>query len=297
MPRHKGWKHNIGECATACDDLGASCSGFAFKSNSTGGYCYLKDGTATNSDLKSAGSSTIDVGLVTRNFSSEDDCKSLPQPFEAGGGGGSKRFTVACRKTIHLVGNTTTASAPSMRDCLGQCADQNLCKGVIYDAFLSDGSENCWMMANGDPDMFDTDRAGSVDSAILADEPAGSAPANTGAIAGGVVGGVAFVAIAAGLLFFLVRRRRRRPAQEPEAEAPAAQDAPVGRKEVLETPVSALASTSPGVESVQRSELTSGSHPASELDSRRPPAEMAGTAAQGALAPPAELPGSVRDRL
>ncbi|QKX58105.1 uncharacterized protein TRUGW13939_05226 [Talaromyces rugulosus] len=239
----------MGECMQLCLDVHPLCVGVSWNPDKKAGWsnCYLKNSQ-----------DGVPVVANTRPVSHSGLLVSLPPVDTCSGPGqivnNNQTFNTTCLEGRVGSSNFTSFYSPKLKNCVGQCATNDSCVGVLYDNSFHEGIKNCYFLnATGSastPQNFTYAELVSSDTSASGASPSTSAGAtptqssdgssdssgssgssgNSGSssskawIAGPVIGAIAAVAIVVAGWFWWRRRGGggggggRTIAQEPEKQ-------------------------------------------------------------------------------
>jgi hypothetical protein len=234
----------MGDCMQLCVDAHPLCVGVSWNPDKKSGWsnCYLKN----SQDGVPAVANTTPVthsGLLL-NLPPIDPCSGPGQIVN-----NNQTFNTTCLEGRVGSSNFTSFYSPKIENCVGQCATNDSCVGVLYDNSFHEGIKNCYLLnATGSastPQNFTYAELVSSDTSAPVAPPststgATSTPSSDGSsgssgnsgsssskawIAGPVIGAIAAVAIVAAGWFWWRRRGGgggggggRTIAQEPEKQ-------------------------------------------------------------------------------
>lgn len=199
------------ECMEFCSTTRPLCTGVVWDPILRLGYqnCYPKNASADTFDINRASSiGGIRIGKAQLE-PANDDCRASANATIAASN--KEIFELSCEES--RVGNDITVQhVASLSSCIESCANNTepLCLGVVFDANMVNGFENCYLkstIGGSIPNQAGFTFAKRQDASK--DSPADSPPAGKAWIAGPVIGGIALIIIIAALWWWWRRRKSR----------------------------------------------------------------------------------------
>jgi hypothetical protein len=209
------------ECLEYCSISHPLCLGVSWNPDMLAGYpnCYLKNDP-------SAGTPAPDVGFTTHSALARLPQANISCPTNATYiSSNSKSFELTCNEGRSGSSNFTSYHDANLDGCINTCATSagQDCVGVVYDASMTEGYENCYLLnSTGVPNTVTNSTFALVSSSKSIPSPT-SLPRSSGSsskawIAGPVIGGLLGIVLLIG--FILWRRKRSTRMHQPERSMP-----------------------------------------------------------------------------
>jgi PAN domain len=209
--------NSLSECMQLCSEAHPLCSGVSYNPDMIDGYanCYLKNDTSVGFKLQSGlvvHSAVVNIANLTSNCTQGASITS-----------NGKSYNQNCNQN-RPGHDLSVYHDTSLDKCLDTCATWTAggqsCVGVVFDAYMEMGWENCYVKnATGTP-LYNTTATFALLSTTQdnsSSDGGGGSSSSKAWIAGPVIGGLVAIAVIAAVVFFCLRRRRTRTGPGPEA--------------------------------------------------------------------------------